>query len=95
MPMVGHIYTVSTTRLIAFGGKAYRLQKKEKKIGNDTHNTTQHNDNTIHLIAIFTDKTMAEVLGAVASAMTVVQVAGKVWSTVYKYYQVRIRPQAI
>jgi len=33
---------------------------------------------------------MAEVLGAVASAMTVIKVAGKVWSTIHKYYQVRI-----
>jgi len=38
---------------------------------------------------------MAEGLGTAASAMTVVQVAGKVWSTIYKYYQVRIPPQAI
>jgi len=36
---------------------------------------------------------MAEVLGAVASAMAVVEVAGKVWSTGWKYYQVRI-PQS-
>jgi len=33
---------------------------------------------------------MAEVLGAVASAMAVVQVAGKVWSTGWKYYEVKI-----
>jgi len=33
---------------------------------------------------------MAEVLGAVASAVTVVEVAGRVWSTAWKYYQVRI-----
>jgi len=43
---------------------------------------------------------MAEVLGAVASAMAVVEVAGKVWSTGWKYYQVRIplkqfEPQAV
>jgi len=31
---------------------------------------------------------MAEALGVVASVMTVVQVAGKVWSTIYEYYQV-------
>ena len=65
---------------------------------NDTtqqhNNTTQrHNDNTIPLIVIFTYKTMAEVLGAVASAMAVVEVAGKVWSTGWKYYQVRIPPK--
>ena len=56
------------------------------------HNTTQHNDNTVPLIVIFTYKTMTEVLGAVASAMTVVEVAGKVWSTIYKYYQVESPP---
>jgi len=33
---------------------------------------------------------MAEVLGVVASAVAVVEVAGKVWSTGWKYYQVRI-----
>jgi len=33
---------------------------------------------------------MAEVLGAVASAVAVVEAAGKVWSTGWKYYQVRI-----
>jgi len=33
---------------------------------------------------------MAKVLGAVASAATVVEVAGKVWSTGWQYYQVRI-----
>ena len=33
---------------------------------------------------------MAEVLGAVASAMAVVEVAGKVWSAGWKYYQVGI-----
>jgi len=58
------------------------------------HNITQHNDDTVPLIVIFTyKKTMAEVLGAVASAMAVVEVAGKVWSTIYKYYQVGIPPQ--
>jgi len=36
---------------------------------------------------------MAEVLGAVASAMAVVGVAGKVWSTGWKYYQVGTRKQ--
>jgi len=36
---------------------------------------------------------MAEVLGAVASTMAVVEVAGKVWSTGWKYYQVRISPR--
>jgi len=36
---------------------------------------------------------MAEVLGAVASVMAVVQVAGKVWSTGWKYYQVRFPPK--
>jgi len=36
---------------------------------------------------------MTAVLGAAASAMTVVEVAGKVWSTIYKYYQVRIPKQ--
>jgi len=61
----------------------------------NTHNTTttQHNDNNISLIVIPTDKTMAEVLGAVASAMTVVEAAGKVWSTSWKYYQVKIPPR--
>jgi len=53
---------------------------------NDTHNTIQPNDN----IVIFTYKTMAEVLGAVASAVAVVEAAGKVWSTGWKYYKVRI-----
>jgi len=53
---------------------------------NDTHNTIQRNDNVV----IFTYKTMAEVLGAVASAVTVVEAAGKVWSTGWKYYKVRI-----
>jgi len=33
---------------------------------------------------------MAEVLGAVASAVAVVEAAGKVWSTSWKYYEVRI-----
>jgi len=33
---------------------------------------------------------MAEVLGVVASAMAVVEAAGKVWSAGWKYYQVRI-----
>jgi len=33
---------------------------------------------------------MSEVLAAVASAMTVVEAAGKVWSAGWKYYQVRI-----
>jgi len=36
---------------------------------------------------------MAEVLGAVASAVAVVEAAGKVWSTSWKYYQVRISPR--
>jgi len=36
---------------------------------------------------------MAEVLGAVASAVAVVEAAGKVWSTGWKYYQVRIPPR--
>jgi len=36
---------------------------------------------------------MAEVLGAVASAVAVVEAAGKVWSTGWKYYQVRILPK--
>jgi len=36
---------------------------------------------------------MAEVLGAVASAVAVVEAAGKVWSTGWKYYQVRIPPK--
>jgi len=36
---------------------------------------------------------MAEVLGVVASAVAVVEAAGKVWSTGWKYYQVRIPPQ--
>ena len=35
---------------------------------------------------------MAGVLGAVASAVTVIEAAGKVWSTGWKYYQVRIPP---
>jgi len=35
---------------------------------------------------------MTEVLGTVASAVAVVQVAGKVWSTAWKYYQVKIPP---
>jgi len=60
---------------------------------NDTHNTTQQNDNTIPLIVIFTYKTMPEVLSAVTSAVAVVQAAGKVWSTGWKYYQVRISPK--
>jgi len=55
-------------------------------------NTTQHNDNNIPLIVIPTYKTMAEVLGAVASAVAVVEAAGKVWSTSWKYYQVRFPP---
>ena len=42
---------------------------------------------------ILTYKTMAEVLGAVASAVAVVEAAGKVWSTGWKYYQVRIPPK--
>jgi len=33
---------------------------------------------------------MTAVLGAVASAVTVVEAAGKVWSISWKYYQVRI-----
>jgi len=41
-------------------------------------------------MVIFTYKTMAEILGAVASAMAVVEAAGKVWSTGWKYYQVGI-----
>jgi len=53
---------------------------------NDTHNTIQRNDS----IVIFIYKTMTEVLGAVASAVAVVEAAGKVWSTSWKYYQVRI-----
>jgi len=57
------------------------------------YNTTQHNDNNIPLIVIITNKTMAEVLGAVASAVAVVEAAGKVWSTSWKYYQVRIPPR--
>jgi len=32
---------------------------------------------------------MAEILGAVASAVAVVEAGGKVWSTGWKYYQVR------
>jgi len=36
---------------------------------------------------------MAEVLGAVASAVAVVEAAGKVWSIGWKYYQVRIPPK--
>jgi len=36
---------------------------------------------------------MAEVLGAVASAVAVVEAAGKVWSTGWKYYQVRKSPK--
>jgi len=35
---------------------------------------------------------MTEVLGAVASAVAVVEAAGKVWSTSWKYYQVGIPP---
>jgi len=60
------------------------------------HTTQRHtqrhttNDNNI---PIPTYKTMAEVLGAVASAMTVVAVAGQVWSTGWKYYQVRSPPK--
>jgi len=38
---------------------------------------------------------MAQVLGAVASAVAVVQAAGKVWSTGWKYYQVRISPKQL
>jgi len=43
---------------------------------------------------------MAEVLGVVASAVAVVEAAGKVWSTGWKYYQVRIprrefKPQSV
>jgi len=53
------------------------------------HNT-QHNTTTL---VIFTYKTMAEVLGAVASAVAVIEAAGKVWSTGWKYYQVRIQPK--
>ena len=53
-------------------------------------NTAQHNTTTL---VIFTYKTMAEVLGAVASAVAVVEAAGKVWSTGWKYYQVRIPPK--
>jgi len=53
------------------------------------HNATQHNTTTL---VIFTYQIMAEVLGAVASAVTVVEAAGKVWSTGWKYYQVRIPP---
>jgi len=59
------------------------------------HNTTQHHDNIIPLTVIFANKTMAEVLGAVASAMAVVGAAGKVWSTGWTYYQVRIPPPGI
>jgi len=36
---------------------------------------------------------MAEALGVVASVMTVVKVAGEVWSAIHKYYQVRIPPK--
>jgi len=55
-----------------------------------THNTTTHNTTTTPPLVIFEYKIMAEVLGAVGSAVTVVEAAGKVWSTGWKYYQVRI-----
>jgi len=59
-----------------------------------THNTTQNNTTTTTPPLVrFTYKTMAEVLGAVASAVAVVEAAGKVWSTGWKYYQVRIPPK--
>jgi len=62
---------------------------------NDTHNKIiQHSTTTTPSLLIFTYKTMAEVLGAVASAVAVVEAAGKVWSTGWKYYQVR-NPQPI
>ena len=57
---------------------------------NGTHNTAQQNTTTTPPLLVFTYKTMAEVLGAVASAVAVVEAAGKVWSTGWKYYQVRI-----
>jgi len=53
-----------------------------------THTTRHDTTATLSLIVIFTNKIMAEVLGAVASAMAVVQAAGKVWSTGWKYYRV-------
>jgi len=74
----------------------YILDKRHNTHNLTTHNTTthtiQHNTKTTPFLVIFTYKTMAEVLGAVASAMAVVQVAGKVWSTGWKYYEVRIPP---
>ena len=68
------------------------LDKQPNAQPNDTqhHGTTQHNTATTPPLVIFTYKTMAEVLGAVASAVAVVQAAGKVWSTGWKYYEVRI-----
>ena len=62
-------------------------------ISNDNtiqYNTIQYNTTTL---VISKYKTMAEVLGAVASAVAVVEAAGKVWSTGWKYYQVRIPPK--
>jgi len=56
-----------------------------------TYNTTT--TTTPSLTVIFTYKTMAEVLGAVSSAMAVIEAAGKVWSTGWKYYQVKIPPR--
>jgi len=64
-------------------------QHKTQHNDNDNEND---NDNIIPLTVIFTYKTMAEVLGAVASAVAIVEVAGKVWSTGWKYYQVRRTP---
>jgi len=65
------------------------VDDKQRHIQHNTtqHNTTQYNTTTL---VIFPYKTMAEVLGAVASAVAVVEAAGKVWSTGWKYYQVRI-----
>jgi len=47
----------------------------------------QHNRTTTPSLVMFTYKTMAKILGAIASTMTVVEAAGKAW---WKYYQVRI-----
>jgi len=71
----------------------YLAQSNNTQDNATQHNTTQHNDNTIPSDIYSTYKTMAEVLGAVASAVAVVEAAGKVWSTGWKYYQVRIPPK--
>jgi len=60
--------------------------------------TTQHNDTQYQIVSIhpswssiviFTSKPMAEALGVAASVITVVELAGKVYSVCWQYYAVQ------